>query len=648
MPTVIDSLVVTLGLDPSGYRQGQKNAQADIKRTKDEARAAANDMEASGKKAAQFFGALRTEVVGLFAAFTGGAGLETFTRQTIATDAATGRLARNLGVATEELSAWQGVVKRTGGTAADADTSIQSLATAFQQIQLTGQSSLIPYLQTLGISLKDLSNPSETLLKIADRFGKLTPARATALGQGLGFSPAMINVLEKGRAAVQQMLDEQARLGVITRQDAEAAAELQNTLSGLGDASTKLGRDILTAAIPALQWLGKLLTQATEWAQDHAPVVRGAFIGLAIAATALGAALAAPVLPFILIGLAAAALGAAIGFLIDDFQKFREGVASAIDWGPFADGIEGVREALSSLTDAFGEVFTAARELIGLIPPGVWNGIATGAKIAGQVVLDVLARSLRVVADGIRTVLALLHGDWAAAWADAVKVGDDFMHRRTNAAPGGPAARPAPPPPGALTSFDGAVAYFRSKGFGNANARGIAAGISAESRFDPNSINPTSGAYGLGQWLGIRKAALFAKYGPHPTAQQQLDFMAQELTGTEARAGRLIGSQDSEQGALNAYITQFMRPAAGGETSGDIQRGRAALAANPVTLGAGVAAASAPVAASNDNRSTSSTEIHIGQVNVHTAATDARGIANDIVPAIKQRGMATQANTGLD
>ena len=119
------------------------------------------------------------------------------------------------------------------------------------------------------------------------------------------------------------------------------------------------------------------------------------------------------------------------------------------------------------------------------------------------------------------------------------------------------------------------VAYFQSKGAPDHIARAIAAGIQAESRSDPSIINPI-GALGLGQWLGSRKKALVAAYGQNPSKQNQLDFMWHELNGGDPGGGHVLSAKD-EPSALNAYITKFMRPAAGKETTGDISRGRAAL-----------------------------------------------------------------------
>jgi hypothetical protein len=44
---------------------------------------------------------------------------------------------------------------------------------------------------------------------------------------------------------------------------------------------------------------------------------------------------------------------------------------------------------------------------------------------------------------------------------------------------------------------------------------------------------------------------------------------------------------------------------------------------------------------------TTSHDVKIAQINVQTQATDAKGIARDIGPAVKQYAFAVQSNTGL-
>lgn len=75
--------------------------------------------------------------------------------------------------------------------------------------------------------------------------------------------------------------------------------------------------------------------------------------------------------------------------------------------------------------------------------------------------------------------------------------------------------------------------FFAEKGFSPAAISGILGNLDVESGLDPTATNPTSGAYGIGQWLGVRKTNLhnYAKQtgGDASSLQTQLDFMWKEL-----------------------------------------------------------------------------------------------------------------------
>lgn len=143
-------------------------------------------------------------------------------------------------------------------------------------------------------------------------------------------------------------------------------------------------------------------------------------------------------------------------------------------------------------------------------------------------------------------------------------------------AKGGPPPTQPVTPSGALA--DNIVGGLKNRGLTDAQARGVAAGIAAESSNTVNAFNKDGGgegAFGLGQWRGARLKALRARYGPNPTGSQQLDFLVAELRGGDA-GGKAVISQDNEVAVLHHYIHDFMRPSAEGGR-GDMKRGLAAL-----------------------------------------------------------------------
>ena len=169
--------------------------------------------------------------------------------------------------------------------------------------------------------------------------------------------------------------------------------------------------------------------------------------------------------------------------------------------------------------------------------------------------------------------------------------------------------------------------YLRRSGFTAPQAVGILGGIRGEGG-GVNAVNPTSGAFGIGQWLGPRKRALFAKYGSNPSLEQQMAFLVSELKGGD-HGGAAVGRQVTADHTLLAYVYKFMRPQGARnermmDAVRDVNRGRQYI---------------------NGHGGGGTT--HIGTINVHTKATDAHGIARDMRGAIKARGIVPQADGGI-
>ena len=99
-----------------------------------------------------------------------------------------------------------------------------------------------------------------------------------------------------------------------------------------------------------------------------------------------------------------------------------------------------------------------------------------------------------------------------------------------------------------------AVDYFVNKGLTKAQAAGLVGNLMRESGMNIGATNPNSGAYGLSQWLGSRKTRLFRRYGYHPTFEQQLDYIWDELNTSHRRGLQMLrASKTVNDAARNAF-----------------------------------------------------------------------------------------------
>lgn len=102
-------------------------------------------------------------------------------------------------------------------------------------------------------------------------------------------------------------------------------------------------------------------------------------------------------------------------------------------------------------------------------------------------------------------------------------------------------------------------------------AEGFAMNIADESGFDTgiNEANPivegSRGGFGLIQWTGPRRRALEAfaveQGKPVDDLDMQLDFLVQELGGTESAAWKRISAASTKEEAAALILNEFLRPA---------------------------------------------------------------------------------------
>lgn len=258
MPSIIDQLIVELGLDSSDFTKGIEEAIASFRRTGGQMESVAKNAEASARRTTQFFADLRREVIGRFAAFTAGQELRSFTANITEADANVGRFARTLGMSTEELSAWQGVADRTGGSADSITSSMLNFSNQLEQQFLTGQGHIQATFNNLGIETVDrMTGKFKTAVQLVRELaaaysaGKLgDPSRANAILRSLGADQSIINLVLLGKRALNERLEQQRQISVVTDEDWRAAMAWQDAMAGLGQAAENVGRDIKTWLTP--------------------------------------------------------------------------------------------------------------------------------------------------------------------------------------------------------------------------------------------------------------------------------------------------------------------------------------------------------------------------------------------------------------
>ena len=288
MPTVIDELVVTLGLNAANFTKGQKDAAEALLKTKAEAARAAKEMQADGAKAAQFFSQIKTEALSLIGVLLGGKGLEAFARDATTSLAALGRAATNINVPVEELAAFQNMIERNGGSAQAATASLQGYAQAIERFRVYGDASVLQFLQPIGADVNE--SPIAVYMKFLKYVEEHKNAANGAqlinlIGKGLGYDQGLINAsIQIGSVAKgQKELARSYELGVPNQEQIDRVTAMQEAFIGLGQAAEQAGNNLLGDMAPSLKKIADELANLIA----HNPQYSEAILELASALTVL-------------------------------------------------------------------------------------------------------------------------------------------------------------------------------------------------------------------------------------------------------------------------------------------------------------------------------------------------------------------------
>ena len=255
--TVLDSFVLELGIDTKNLSKGQRDALDQLSKFEQQATRTGKAIESQSNKITGLFNEAKRGLLLGFGAILTGFGAKELVDFVSNLDASTGRLAKTMGVGAAELSAWQGAIKQIGGSAESANSGLAGLSNEMTRFTLTGQSSILPVLSRLGVSLFDqnrnLKSAGALWLDLSDAVKGMDPRQAAAFLQMIpGANQDMINFALLGRKAMEQYIQSAREAGTTTADSAAEAQEYQKSLALLDQSAIGLGRTLVTWLTPAL------------------------------------------------------------------------------------------------------------------------------------------------------------------------------------------------------------------------------------------------------------------------------------------------------------------------------------------------------------------------------------------------------------
>lgn len=274
MTNLIDSFVVSLGLDNRQYKDEIRQYREGVKRDRDEARKQSTEQETYTKRAASGIRQVRNEVVSLALTFAGATSIKGFVSDMLNGDAATSRLSRNLDINVTKLRAWELAAKSVGGSRESMDATFQNLNAIFEAFQ-NGDNGKGGVLAALGMTPADLRDLPNAILKLADARERLGSRRFNYLGGLLGIDQHTINLVEQGRDSLEKLIKEKERDASLTEEQGKQAEEFQKKLSALADQITGATRPAIYSLVDSFNKTGDAVNFVTGTVNILAASLRG-------------------------------------------------------------------------------------------------------------------------------------------------------------------------------------------------------------------------------------------------------------------------------------------------------------------------------------------------------------------------------------
>ncbi|HEN4879993.1 lytic transglycosylase domain-containing protein [Klebsiella pneumoniae] len=270
--TVIDALLITLGLDTSDFRKGQKDVSDDLKKQREDAKKTAKEMAEQGKKAAAFFGSIKTELLALTGVTVTAGGLMSLVKNTTSSLMDLSVQAKALGMTAKELDG-------VGKAAEAAGSSVEKINAALQGFQSAKEQAKSGVYNTpvteAAIRLNSLTHDSfnvrddsvqTTFRKILESARKVTdPDIRRQILQSVGIDDAVNQRNQEGQFLPD--VDRLTKSSGITDASTKGAKEFTAAWAELGQNLDTVKNQIYVGLIPTIRDLNGLLI---EWSSGNA------------------------------------------------------------------------------------------------------------------------------------------------------------------------------------------------------------------------------------------------------------------------------------------------------------------------------------------------------------------------------------------
>lgn len=282
MATIIDALVVTLGLDATGFKKGQKDVKGGLDDTRKQSEQVAKDMEAAGKRAASFFGSIRTELLALVGVTLSVQGFKNFITgmtdnlQQLAVNS------QSLDMSAKSLDGWQRAAEAAGSSAEKITGTLSGFQNVLTQIRTGGGqdnplfAALSSFAGATGANFDyQNDNSEEVMRKIADNWGKLSKDAQRRFGGMFNFDNQTQQALTNGNLVTDA--DRFTQMSRATEDATRKAQEFNRRLAEMKQNFSAASQVLYEALIPYVEKLIPLIEKVGIWITEHGPEIQKFF-----------------------------------------------------------------------------------------------------------------------------------------------------------------------------------------------------------------------------------------------------------------------------------------------------------------------------------------------------------------------------------
>lgn len=595
MATIIDALIVTLGMDAKDFEVKSKGIDKSIRKTDEVTRKMSKDFDAMGKQFSSALASIRNQTVALLAVFTTGKGVKSFITNTVNSSAALGKLSDNIGISVNRLRAYQIANEKAGGSQDGLVNQLKESSNAIAEmksgIMNEGVTNSFRFGARFGFNEGDLKDAETYLKKRADivaKYYETDPAQAQLVARQIGLSDDAFEALKRGGDAFEEYIRQAQKVVSINEADAKASEKLRRQMVDLKQSFAETAERVSLALIPIFERFGALFQKFSgfisdnkgvfgEWANEASKAIdefseawkRGEFDEDIQTLKDLASAFMDVVKAIITL----------VGWVWKLIKAWNEGRKAMGKWAA-DDYDEGANELGMNIKPRGPDKYPADPRGVRKASSSTTQGVPKTMSTSGQT-----AQSKELFAS-LEQKHGLPSGLLDAVWYQESRRGKKMLS-----------------PAGAQGHFQFMPATAKQYGLRDPNNLGESADAAARMYKDllkqyKGDLNKALAGYNWG-------SGNLQKYGMNRAPKETRDYIAQ-ITHNMGR-----GNASKAVALANTSVNSSQR-------MGFIDR----------------------------NRSVSN-ETNIGDINVYTNAKDGKGIGREVASAIRRHPIASQANTGL-